>query len=404
LVQPRFFCGQLLTDQDLKALVHWTQDKLRLGRFRRGWGVVCGLDARCDSQHPSQIIISPGYALSCCGDDIVVCQDTSLDLSGVCKEPQDPCATLRPPVEAKKDPETVILGGMSIPASELRVADIYISYREEGSDAIAALSRAVCVGVSSCEYTRTHETSSLNWQHGVIGSDPVLTAAKNWEAQYGESFKVIEDFSSKGFDFTNEAAQSESRADSVRQWLLRWLGDHPLHEFCWVRDWISDKRTNLAKEREAVKALFWIVQDCRNTFLRCGPYECNSSQGVPLARAWLRKTKDAKGKPQCDVVSIDAYPPYRRLLRPECWVAPLGHVNLGRAVWYRVEEAAAILQELGVYVAGEDTFKLPERISELKHELSRNLFAPVGGSRMLLVFDAAHLGKRVVGFAEPPRG
>src|SRR5262245_59204059 len=75
LEQPRFFCGQLLTDQDLTALLRWTQDKLRLGRYRHGWGVVCGLEVHCDPRQPGWVIVSPGYAVSCCGDDIIVCQD-----------------------------------------------------------------------------------------------------------------------------------------------------------------------------------------------------------------------------------------------------------------------------------------------------------------------------------------
>src|SRR2546427_6668354 len=101
MVQPRFFCGQLLTDQDMMALVGWTQDKLRLARFRHGWGVVCGLEVHCDPKDPEGIIVGPGYALSCCGDDIVVCEDALLSLADVCKEEKDPCAALRRPAEAQ---------------------------------------------------------------------------------------------------------------------------------------------------------------------------------------------------------------------------------------------------------------------------------------------------------------
>ena len=47
LVHPRFFCGQVLADQDLTALVDWIKSKTGLARFRHGWGVVCGLDVHC---------------------------------------------------------------------------------------------------------------------------------------------------------------------------------------------------------------------------------------------------------------------------------------------------------------------------------------------------------------------
>src|SRR5437867_4208157 len=97
VVQPRFFCGQLLTNQDLMALLGWTQDKLRLGRYRHGWGVVCGLEVRCHPQQVGAVIVEPGYAVSCCGDDIIVCTETTFDLSDACREEKDPCAELRRP-------------------------------------------------------------------------------------------------------------------------------------------------------------------------------------------------------------------------------------------------------------------------------------------------------------------
>src|SRR3990170_2570665 len=94
LVQPRFFCGQLLTDQDLNTFLHWTQDKLRLSRYRDGWGVACGLEVACDPENPTGVIVHPGYAVSCCGDDIIVCEPAKLDLRRACDAPADPCETL----------------------------------------------------------------------------------------------------------------------------------------------------------------------------------------------------------------------------------------------------------------------------------------------------------------------
>src|SRR5713101_5540164 len=88
LTKPRFFCGQLLTDQDMTALVGWTQNKLALSRFRHGWGVVCGLDVRCDPMNPASVVVTPGYAVSCCGEDIVVCKEYPVDLSGLCTPPK----------------------------------------------------------------------------------------------------------------------------------------------------------------------------------------------------------------------------------------------------------------------------------------------------------------------------
>ena len=37
---------------------------LRLGRFRHGWGIVCGLDVRCDPTCEGGVVVEPGYAVS----------------------------------------------------------------------------------------------------------------------------------------------------------------------------------------------------------------------------------------------------------------------------------------------------------------------------------------------------
>ena len=89
LVHPRFFCGQLLADQDLTAMVDWVKAKGALARYRHGWGVVCGLDVHCGKG--GTVTVSPGYAMDCCGRDIVVCEETPFDLTSCWKRPNDPC-------------------------------------------------------------------------------------------------------------------------------------------------------------------------------------------------------------------------------------------------------------------------------------------------------------------------
>ena len=45
LCRPRFFAGQLLTDEDLNLLNHYIIEKNKLhNRYLHGWGVVCGLE------------------------------------------------------------------------------------------------------------------------------------------------------------------------------------------------------------------------------------------------------------------------------------------------------------------------------------------------------------------------
>lgn len=86
-VRPNFFGGQLLTEDDLQALVQFVVAKNRLhNRALFGAGVVCGLQIVCDPCDPNKLVLEPGYALDCCGNDIVVgCQD-SVDVMQLIQE------------------------------------------------------------------------------------------------------------------------------------------------------------------------------------------------------------------------------------------------------------------------------------------------------------------------------
>jgi hypothetical protein len=89
LCRPRFFAGQLLTEEDLNRLDHYIVEKNKLhNRYLHGWGVVCGLEVFC---HPceGQVTVTSGYALSPCGDDIVLCANDTVnicDLIQRCRE------------------------------------------------------------------------------------------------------------------------------------------------------------------------------------------------------------------------------------------------------------------------------------------------------------------------------
>jgi len=79
--RPVFFDGQLLTSDDLQALVAYTRGKDRLhNRYLVGSGVVCGLEVVCSRAAPGSVVVRSGYALDCCGNDIVVACDQQVDL------------------------------------------------------------------------------------------------------------------------------------------------------------------------------------------------------------------------------------------------------------------------------------------------------------------------------------
>ena len=94
LCRPRFFPGQLLTDEALNRLDQYVVAKNKLhNRYLHGWGVVCGLEVTCDPCSPSLVRVRSGYALAPCGEDIVLCRDEQVnvcDLVNRCRDDRSP--------------------------------------------------------------------------------------------------------------------------------------------------------------------------------------------------------------------------------------------------------------------------------------------------------------------------
>jgi hypothetical protein len=80
LCRPRFFAGQLLTEQDLNRLENYIIAKNQLhNRYLVGHGVVCGLEVTC-SPCANTIGVSAGYAIDPCGNDVIVCSPDTVDI------------------------------------------------------------------------------------------------------------------------------------------------------------------------------------------------------------------------------------------------------------------------------------------------------------------------------------
>jgi hypothetical protein len=70
LKRNRFFSGKLLTAEDLELEQEYFREKLKLhNRYLHGFGVVTGLEV---SKRGSAVVISPGLAIDCRGNEIVV--------------------------------------------------------------------------------------------------------------------------------------------------------------------------------------------------------------------------------------------------------------------------------------------------------------------------------------------
>jgi hypothetical protein len=145
--RPRFFSGQSLTDEDLNAAQRYVIEKNRLhNRYLVGTGVACGLAVRCDPCCDGSVIIEPGYAIDCCGNDIVVCKEASFNILDCFKQPETPYCD-RDLIEYKSQCDR-----------ESKEYCLAIFYDEEPIKPVTALIRDNGCKNVRCEPSRTRET------------------------------------------------------------------------------------------------------------------------------------------------------------------------------------------------------------------------------------------------------
>jgi hypothetical protein len=361
LVRPRFFCGQLLTDEDLSTMVGWTARKFRLQRFRDGWGVACGLEVRCDPDDPLGVIVGEGYAVSCCGEDIVLCNEEKLNLADAFPT-EDPCAVTDAVVSEsgsagpdygghsqltdtqssvatslyqrlaeagkKKSNNTVMAG---------RWVDVMVAYAEREADPRASMRHGDCVEAPDCEAAKTLEWFKLSWSTGS-GEDPAKAAVDEWCRHYERCLDVLRQFV-RQFGTTGS---DDWRAR--QQWLLSWIERNAPRMFGDLHDRISAWSKEELNQR-LCEVLIRLVLECRRAYTRAPCHTCERTNRVQLARVYLGQV--ASGSP-VRVLSIDNDPPFRRPLSPAAAPAPLGGFNVGFLVGARWVQARQRLAELGV--------------------------------------------------------
>jgi hypothetical protein len=163
-VRPRFFAGQLLTEDDLQQLGDYVVAKNRLhNRFLFGEGVVCGLEVICHPCGDGQVIVQPGYALDCCGNDLTLACPQTLDINAMVAELRrkllgfdcgDPCVN---------QGTTGTSGAASQGETQPKPQDItrhyclYLRYCETSTDPVAPYSTGEPCGAQVCEPTRVRE-------------------------------------------------------------------------------------------------------------------------------------------------------------------------------------------------------------------------------------------------------
>lgn len=169
-VRPHFFAGQLLTEDDLQALTDYVASKDRLhNRYLIGAGVVCGLEVTCHPCGGGTVIVHSGYALDCCGNDIVLQCATELDINAMVRDLRrnllggydcgDPCANQQLP--KKKDSANA--GAADSDRKEESVEEpsrhycLYVRYCEEWADPVTPYATDEPCGQAVCEWSRVRE-------------------------------------------------------------------------------------------------------------------------------------------------------------------------------------------------------------------------------------------------------
>jgi hypothetical protein len=163
--RPSFFAGQLLTEDDLGALAEYVKAKDRLhNRYLVGSGVVCGLHVACSPADPGSVLVCAGYALDCCGNDIVVPCDQTVDVVELLADlPRnagcaDPCT---PPTKKKEQKaektEQADRNGTDEDSQPLpRRYQLVVEYAETLTELVAPYTAGED-GARACQPTRVRE-------------------------------------------------------------------------------------------------------------------------------------------------------------------------------------------------------------------------------------------------------
>ena len=144
--RARYFHGMLMTDRDFREeQIYHNEKRKLLNRMLHGWGVVCGLKVKSTDPASPCVVVEPGMALNCHGNEILLCQEQTIDLSEkICqstltRSQEDPCAEYR---KIEKGPTTLY---------------VVIKYHESKTDPVPVYAPGGSCEEKTCDYSRTQE-------------------------------------------------------------------------------------------------------------------------------------------------------------------------------------------------------------------------------------------------------
>jgi len=372
LTRPNFYCGQLLTDADLSAMIEWTRKRLALSRYRDGWGVVCGLDLSCGAPGENvaccgeakasagpAVYLSAGYALDCCGNDLVVCEPMRVDLRSVCRPPDDPCQPQPPQQIPPRSGNTPIPGVpagaenecFNIDTNSLVAVQVYLRYHEELAQGQRAMFRGggECGSTEACEYARVLERPCIHLEVVPLqlsDDDDEESEEERWVREFRDSLR-------RKIKELSELAQKRD-PDAV----LQYLRANPPFQLCYLKELVCCLRDSKKfDEQAAVSTLILLLQDWVLRQLQCGCFSCSPDKGVPLGVVILKRTTEGR-RTTCSVFMIDSKDRYRRWIqRQMCQLLHARDYNLLRYLGQSQESAKAQLNAAGMKVETQDWSK-----------------------------------------------
>lgn len=384
LVRPNFFCGQLLTDADLAAMVEWTRKRLSLARYRDGWGIACGLDLSCsdpggsaaccdDTNGGPAIYLNSGYAIDCCGNDLVVCEPMRVDLSSMCTAPDDPCAapskpaaTSSMPASAPASTPAAAASGLTgvegqptegqptenqtscfdIDPAGLYAVQVSLRYHEDLSHGTRAMFRGSCSDEGACEYSRVLEAPCVYLEEiPLLPSDNGEREEDAWTVDFRNYLR-------------REIANLRTLLDKDLDEVARFIARNPPYQMCFLQEMVCCVRDQLAVSPQANKRAastrelttigMYLLIDRMLRHLQCACGVCKPDTGVPIGRVLMRRSVVA-GKTRCKVVAIDPGLGHRRMLRKDaCRPITEGRIDLLPYLWQTPADAQTHMRSLGV--------------------------------------------------------
>ena len=212
--RPRYFSGQLLTDKDLDAAQRYVIEKNKLhNRYAVGAGVVCGLAVRCHATKPCAVVVEPGYALDCCGNDLVLGEPAEFnvcDYLEACRKGEVRCDDKMRSSRSRQDD------------SPKEHYCLFLSYNEEPLRPMTAMIRNNGSTSPRCEPSRTRET----WRFDLVDQEdlearkPAPTLVERLPELLDAPAKKLKGFVSHLADiqknlFTNERRQFHEKVRDV---------------------------------------------------------------------------------------------------------------------------------------------------------------------------------------------